>query len=149
MTYDVIQKIVLQIWDYLELNMGYHNAIALKEWLSVISGSLAFGIVIFLIISWLNLQWETNSNMSELSTVKIGDHIYSNPHNIRELIDTYIGVVVLKLFPNHRLEPKRVEMARKVIIVFMVLIAVFSIIGLALTHTISLPNGHQHLRDVY
>ena len=140
-------KSVIQGWHRLELLYGYHKVLLTKEWIEAFSFLFAGMIVMHFVDDWFFLQHHNDKTVTNLSALKLGDKTFTNPRSSIELLDSNIGIIYLKLFPHRGNRPKYPKFARRIIYLIILLLIIFTIIGIITADIVTLPYGN--LRNVY
>lgn len=132
---------IQKYWHNLELVYGYSPVLRSKEWIE--HGSIFFiGVILmYLVNSWFFSQYKRSDIVKGLSAMRVGDETYSNPHTLVGLIDTYIGIIYLKLHPDTDLRKKDLKLARNIMYLIFTMLVILTIIGFVTASIITLPYG--------
>lgn len=138
---------IRHFWHQMEKIYGYHEVLMVKELIEVFSVLFAGMIIMYFIDSWFFFQHKKDSVVNGLSAMKAGERILTNPHNPAELLDSYIGIVYLKLFPSREFRPMYPRLARVIIYILITLLIIFTLVGILTADIVTIPYGQ--LRHVY
>ena len=147
MMWDKFANMVTQGWHYLEVMYGYHQVLIAKKCILALSFLFIGMIIMHFIDDWFFFQHHNDETLDSLSAMKIGNKTFTNPRTHTELLDSNIGIIYLKLYPHRGNRPKYPKFARKIIYLIILLLIIFTIMGIITTSIITLPYGD--LKNVY